>query len=110
VTPIEGRSSDRLTPIGPEPLGILNAWNWAREFKDKDGQHGGMNEGVRWVESYERIAQQARDLPQTRLVCVGDRESDMLDLMVKARDLGYGADYLVRCRHNRVLPGQGGKL
>ncbi|HET7868450.1 MAG TPA: IS4 family transposase, partial [Burkholderiaceae bacterium] len=93
-----------------EPLGILNAWNWAREFKDKDGQRGGMNEGVRWVESFERIAQQARDLPQTRLVCVGDRESDMLDLMVKARDLGYPADYLVRCQHNRVLPGQGGKL
>jgi hypothetical protein len=34
----------------------------------------------------------------------------MLDLMVKARDLGYPADYLVRCQHNRVLPGQGGKL
>lgn len=93
-----------------EPLGILNAWNWAREFKDPQGQRGGMNEGVRWVESFERIAQQARDLPQTRLVCVGDRESDMLDLMVKARDLGYPADYLVRCQHNRVLPGQGGKL
>jgi hypothetical protein len=93
-----------------EPLGILNAWNWAREFKDKDGQRGGMNEGVRWVESFERIAQQARDLPQTRLVCVGDRESDMLDLMVKARDLGYPADYLVRCQHNRVLPGKAGKL
>jgi len=30
--------------------------------------------------------------------------------MVKARDLGYPADYLVRCQHNRVLPGQGGKL
>lgn len=93
-----------------EPLGILNAWNWVREFKDKDGQRGGMNEGVRWVESLERIAQYAHELPQTRLVCVGDRESDMLDLMVKARDLGYPVDYLVRCQHNRVLPGQGGKL
>lgn len=93
-----------------EPLGILNAWNWAREFKDENGQRGGMCESVRWVESYERIAQHARDLPQTRLVCVGDRESDMLDLMVKARDLGHPADYLVRCQHNRVLPGRAGKL
>jgi len=49
-------------------------------------------------------------LPQTRLVCVGDRESDMLELMVKARELGHPADYLVRCQHNRVLPGKGGKL
>ena len=40
---------------------------------------------------------------------MGDRESDILDLMLKARDLGYPADYLVRSQHNRVLPG-GGKL
>lgn len=93
-----------------EPLGILNAWNWAREFKDEEGQRGGVCESVRWVESYERIAQHARELPQTRLVCVGDRESDMLELMVKARDLGHPADYLVRCQHNRVLPGKGNKL
>jgi Transposase Tn5 dimerisation domain/Transposase DNA-binding len=92
-----------------EPLGILNAWNWAREFKDEGGKRGGVCESVRWVESYERIAQHARELPQTRLVCVGDRESDMLELMVKARDLGHPADYLVRCQHNRVLPGTGGQ-
>jgi hypothetical protein len=53
------------------------------------------------VESYERIAQHARDLPQTRLVCMGDR----LELMVKARDLSHPADYLVRCQHHRVRPG-----
>lgn len=46
-------------------------------------------------------------LPQTRHVCIGDRESDMLELMVKARNLGYPADYLVRSQHNRVLPGVG---
>lgn len=33
----------------------------------------------------------------------------MLELMLKARALGYPADYLVRSQHNRVLPG-GGKL
>ncbi len=70
----------------------------------------GICESVRWVESYERIAQQAGELPETRLVCVGDRESDMLALMVKARDLGHPADSLVRCQHNRVLPNKGGKL
>ncbi len=76
----------------------------------EDGERGGICESVRWVESYEYIAQHARELPQTRLVCVGDRESDMLELMVRARELGHPADYLVRCQHNRVLPGQGGKL
>jgi hypothetical protein len=93
-----------------EPLGILNSWNWTREFKDERGERGGIRESVRWLESYERLAQHARELPQTRLVCVGDRESDMLELMVKARELGHPADYLVRCQHNRVLPDKGGKL
>jgi hypothetical protein len=93
-----------------EPLGILNSWNWAREFKNEEGEREGICESVRWVESYERIAQHALEMPQTRLVFVGDRESDMMELMVKARELDHPADYLVRCRHNRVLPNKGGKL
>ena len=92
-----------------EPLGVFNAWTWARQFKAADGKRGGPCESTRWIESYERIAKSAQQLPQTRHVCIGDRESDMLELMVKARDLGYPADYLVRSQHNRVLPG-GGKL
>jgi hypothetical protein len=92
-----------------EPLGVFNAWTWARQFKDADGQRGGLCESVRWIESYERIAESAQQLPTTRHVCIGDRESDMLELMCKARDLGYPADYLVRSQHNRVLPG-GAKL
>ena len=92
-----------------EPLGVFNAWTWARQFKGKDGKRAGVCESSRWIESYERIADSAKQLPDTRHVCVGDRESDMLELMLKARDLGYLADYLVRSQHNRVLPG-GGKL
>ena len=90
-----------------EPLGVFNAWSWAREFKDADGHRGGLCESSRWIESYERIAESAERLPQTRHVCIGDRESDMLELMVKARDLGYPADYLIRSQHNRTLPGTG---
>lgn len=92
-----------------EPLGITSAWTWAREFKKGDAPRGGILESARWVESYERIAEQARALPETRHVCIGDRESDILSLLVKARDLGHAADYLVRCQHSRVLPG-GDKL
>lgn len=87
-----------------EPLGVLNAWMWAREFKDGDEPRGGLLESCRWIESYEIIAEQARKLPDTRHVFVGDRESDMLALMVRAQELNHAADYLVRCQHNRVLP------
>jgi hypothetical protein len=55
-----------------------------------------MLESTRWIEGYERVAESAAELPATRLVYVGDRESDMLALLLKARDLGHAADYLLR--------------
>jgi hypothetical protein len=64
---------------------------------------------MRWIESYERVAEQARH------VCVCDRESesesesDIMALLVRARELNHAADYLVRSQHNRALP-EGGKL
>ena len=91
------------------PLGVLDAWMWARQAKAADGSRGGLLESVRWVEGYERLAERAAELPATRLVCVGDRESDLMALLVKARELDHAADYLLRCQHNRVLP-EGGKL
>ena len=91
------------------PLGVLDAWMWAREAKKSDAPRGGLLESVRWVEGYERLAELAGELPATKLVCVGDRESDLLALLVKARELDHAADYLLRCQHNRVLP-EGGKL
>jgi len=92
-----------------EPLGVLDAWMWAREPKGEDGIRPGEKESRRWVEGYARVAELAEQLAQTRLVYVGDRESDMLELMVQAHDSGYRADYLLRAQHNRALPG-GGKL
>lgn len=91
------------------PLGVLNAWMWARQAKRGDGARGGPLESKRWVEGYERLAELSAQLPETRLVCVGDRESDMLELLLKARELDHAVDYVLRAQHNRVLP-EGGKL
>jgi hypothetical protein len=87
-----------------EPLGILDAWMWAREKKDESGQRGGPRESLRWIEGYERIAEMAGDLPQSRLVYVADREADLVPLMLRAQELGTPADWLVRAAHNRCLP------
>lgn len=92
-----------------EPLGVLDAWMWAREPKAPDGTRPGIKESVRWREGYERVAELAAELPQTRLVYVADRESDIRELMVRARDLGTPADWLLRSQHNRALP-EGGRL
>lgn len=92
-----------------EPLGVLDAWMWARELKDKDGKRPGITESVRWIEGYERLAELAPQLPTTRLVYLADREADIMALMVRARDLGMPVDWLVRSKSNRTLP-DGDKL
>lgn len=92
-----------------EPLGVLDAWMWGREFKEATGERGGLPEGLRWTEGYERVAELAAELPSTRLVYVADREADMMALMACARDRDHPADWLIRSQHNRALP-EGGKL
>ena len=86
-----------------EPLGVLDAWMWAREFKDENGDRPGIKESLRWIEGYERLAELAPELPSTRLVYVADREADILALMIRARDLDTPVDWLVRSQHNRSL-------
>lgn len=92
-----------------EPLGVLDAWMWAREPKAADGKRSGIKESERWIEGYERVAERAQDLPQVRQVYVADREADIVALLVRAKELNHAADYLIRCQHDRALP-EGGKL
>jgi hypothetical protein len=87
-----------------EPLGVLDAWMWAREPKDAQGQRGGALESTRSTEGYTRIAELAASLVATRLVYVADREADIVALMAQARNLGHPADWLIRSQHNRTLP------
>jgi len=95
--------------LAREPLGVLDAWMWAREPKDAAGGRGGIKESVRWIEGYQRIAELAAELPSTRLVYLADREADILELLVVARDLGWPADCLIRSRYNRSVA-DGGRL
>ena len=37
-----------------EPLGVLDAWMWAREPKDGSGKRPGIKESLRWIEGYSR--------------------------------------------------------
>ena len=92
-----------------EPLGVTDAWMWARQPKAADGKRPGVRESLRWTEGYERIAETAPTMPETRLVYVADREADILELMQRAHALGNPADWLIRAQHNRCLP-DGGKL
>ena len=73
--------------VTPEraPLGVIDAWMWAREAKAADGSRPGISESTRWIEGYERVAETAATMPQTRLVYEADREADMVGLMHRAQ-------------------------
>lgn len=94
-----------------EPLGLTDAWMWAREPKPKpdSAKRPGLPESLRWIEGYERIAEAAAEMPQTPLVYFADREADILALRQRAHALGMPADCLIRSQHNCALP-EGGKL
>ena len=82
------------------PLGILDAWMGTRPLDRVESR--------RWIEAYERLAECAGRLPDTRRVHVADREADLLEWMQGAHALSCPADYLLRAQHNRRLP-EGGK-
>lgn len=54
-----------VTPTTRSALGVVDAWMWAREKRNKDGQRDGPKESVRWVEGYDRIAEMALEIPRT---------------------------------------------
>lgn len=81
-------------------LGILGSWQWARKPKDDPDP---VPESDRWKEGYTIIADTAEEVPETRFVCVGDRESDIREVMEEARKRNYAADFLLRAKHNRLL-------
>ena len=58
-----------------EPLGVLDAWMWAREEVDAPGERTRIKESTRWIEGYERVAELALGMAATRLVYVADREA-----------------------------------
>ena len=78
------------------PLGISDAWMWAREkSKEEDQNNPTIKESDRWIEGYERVAEMAERCPQSRLVYVADREADIVSLMQRSKALNMPADWLV---------------
>src|SRR5690606_8704603 len=46
-----------------EPLGVIDTWMWAREFKSGSAKRPGLSESTRWIEGYARVAEQAQTMP-----------------------------------------------
>ena len=107
-------SSVVLTPEGL-PLGILRSVAEAPELK---GEAGKQSVGRRieekksfgWVQGLRDCVAVAKQMPQTRLIMVADREGDLFELLAEAEATRKRVGVLVRAGHNRRLEGGEQKL
>lgn len=94
-------------------LGVVDQWTWVRDPEDhggKDRQHRLQRsiedkESFRWVEGYRRICDWQSTLPETRLVYLADRDSDLFELFEEGQN-GEAA-WLIRGSQDRALVGGG---
>ena len=94
-----------VTPDGLA-LGIIDAQVWVRDWEDKEaGRSIEQKESVQWLRSYEVAARLQAQLKKTRVVSVGDRESDVYELFATAREHleAGGPHLLVRATEDRRL-------
>jgi Druantia protein DruA/Transposase DNA-binding/Transposase Tn5 dimerisation domain len=93
------------------PLGVLDAQCWARDPDDigKAGRRKDLpieqKESMKWLRSFRRVAELQKACPQTKLVSIGDRESDIYELFGEATKDSDGPALLVR-----LTPGTQRKL
>jgi len=89
------------------PLGILDAQCWARDpqVKGKRKRRQGVpieqKESMKWVRSFQKVAEVQKRCPQTMLVSMGDRESDIYELFQEASKDPCGPKLLIRANKAR---------
>lgn len=60
-------------------------------------------ESYRWVVALRHVQEEARRHPQTEMICIGDSEADIYDLLVEATSEAGTARWIVRGCHDRAL-------
>lgn len=123
--PIGSRSSEQalglvvhgtmaFTPSGL-PLGLIGLQSWARDAKDFGKRHRRkqlpieQKESFKWIESFRRTRAVQERCPNSRLVSVGDRESDVYELFLEAQRPGAPA-LVIRAERDRALSQETGLL
>ena len=62
-------------------------------------KHVSEKESYRWVLGYKKATELAKNCPDTQVIMIADRESDLYDLYEDARETeGTKADWLIRVR------------
>ena len=99
-----------FTPDGL-PLGLVDVQVWARDAAEfgKSEQRRQRpieeKESYKWMSSFQAAAHAQRLCPNTRVICIGDRESDIYELFDLARSRADHPGLLVRARVDRHVGG-----
>lgn len=103
-----------FTPDGT-PLGTLTAQTWVRDEEavriasltraQRAATPFVEKESHRWVQTLQQAQTIARDLPQTRLICVADSEADIYELLVAGQAEPRSVNWIVRACQNRAVVG-----
>lgn len=89
------------------PLGVLDAQCWARDPEDRGKKYKRKQlpieekESIKWLHSFKKITQIQKLCPETTLVSIGDRESDIYELFKEATQDPLSPKLLVRSEKSR---------
>jgi hypothetical protein len=84
------------------PLGIVDAQCWARDPNDRGKRERRkrlpieQKESRKWLRSFRKVAEIQKVCPNTKLISIGDRESDIYELFLEATQDPNGPGLLVR--------------
>ena len=89
------------------PLGVLDAQCWARDPEDKGKRYRRkylpieQKESMKWLHSFQKVAEIQKLCPETMLISIGDREADIYELFLEATKEPDGPRLLVRAEKTR---------
>jgi len=86
---------------GGRPLGVSGLERWARPEQEPDPAAEREKESQRWFRGLQQGQELGRSSPQTRVVVVGDRESDIFGLFERQAERREQAGLLVRVNLGR---------
>jgi len=89
-------------------LGVLHHTLWKRpEGNAADRYHTPIEEkeSYRWITSYQMSCQLQKQYPETLVVNIGDRESDIYELFLENEktEIQARAEYIIRAKSNRLI-------
>ena len=87
------------------PLGVLRTDIYAAQFNEDKAPSRPIEEkeSYRWLRTILDLGEISKGIPETQLIAVGDRESDLFELFDYRRRKARNIHLLVRAQYNRCL-------